>query len=58
MYGFTIILILSSAIIEFNPVNNTFTKYPISKKTNVDNAITNLAGGQIIYDETKKFDMV
>ena len=29
----------SSAIIEFNPVNNTFTKYPITKKTNVDNAI-------------------
>ena len=29
----------SSAIIEFNPVNNTFIKYPITKKTNVDNAI-------------------
>jgi virginiamycin B lyase len=43
----------SSAIIEFNPVNNTFTKYPISKKTNVDNAITNLAGGQLKYDETR-----
>ena len=43
----------SSAIIEFNPVNNTFTKYPISKKTNVDNAITNLAGGQLTFDETR-----
>jgi virginiamycin B lyase len=43
----------SSTIIEFNPFNNTFTKYPIVKKTNVDNAITNLAGGQIIYDETR-----
>ena len=43
----------SSAIIEFNTVNNTFTKYPILKKTNVDNAITNLAGGQIIYDKTR-----
>lgn len=43
----------SSAIIEFNAVNNTFTKYPILKKTNVDNAITNLAGGQIIYDKTR-----
>ena len=43
----------SSAIIEFNVVNNTFTKYPILKKTNVDNAITNLAGGQIIYDKTR-----
>jgi len=43
----------SSAIIEFNPVNNTFTKYPITKKTNVDNAITNLAGGQLTFDETR-----
>jgi virginiamycin B lyase len=43
----------SSAIIEFNPVNNTFTKYPISKKTNVDNAITNLAGGQLTFDKTR-----
>lgn len=43
----------SSAIIEFNPVNKTFTKYPISKKTNVDNAITNLAGGQLTFDETR-----
>jgi virginiamycin B lyase len=43
----------SSAIIEFNPINKTFTKYPIIKKTNVDNAITNLAGGQIIFDKTR-----
>ena len=43
----------SSVIIEFNPVNNTFTKYPITKKTNVDNAITNLAGGQLTFDETR-----
>ena len=43
----------SSAIIEFNPGNNTFTKYSISKKTNVDNAITNLAGGQLTFDETR-----
>jgi virginiamycin B lyase len=43
----------TSAIIEFNPVNNTFTKYPILKKTNVDNAITNLAGGQLIFDKTR-----
>jgi hypothetical protein len=43
----------SSAIIEFNPVNNTFIKYPITKKTNVDNAITNLAGGQLTFDETR-----
>jgi streptogramin lyase len=43
----------SSTIIEFNPINNTFTKYPIAKETNVDTAITNLAGGQIIYDETR-----
>ncbi|MGI9009984.1 MAG: Vgb family protein [Nitrososphaeraceae archaeon] len=43
----------SSAIIEFNPVNNTFTKYPVSKKTNVDNAITNLAGGQLTFDEKR-----
>ncbi|HJT83519.1 MAG TPA: hypothetical protein VJ697_03465 [Nitrososphaeraceae archaeon] len=43
----------TSTLIEFNPFNNTFTKYPISKKTNVDNAITNLAGGQIIYDKTR-----
>ncbi|MGE5634651.1 MAG: hypothetical protein ACM3VV_05420 [Deltaproteobacteria bacterium] len=43
----------SSAIIEFNPVNKTFTKYIISKKTNVDNAITNLAGGQLIFDKTR-----
>jgi streptogramin lyase len=43
----------SSAIIEFNPVNKIFTKYPISQKTNVDNAITNLAGGQLTFDETR-----
>ena len=43
----------SSTIIEFNHANKTFTKYPISKKTNVDNAITNLAGGQIIFDKTR-----
>jgi streptogramin lyase len=43
----------SSAIIEFNPFNNTFTKYPIVKKTNVDNALTNLADGQIIYDKIR-----
>ena len=43
----------SSAVIEFNPLNKTFTKYPIVKNTNVDNAITNLAGGQIIYDKTR-----
>ncbi len=47
----------SSTIIEFNTVNNTFTKYPILKKTNVDNAITNLAGGQIIYDKTRNISM-
>ena len=43
----------TSTIMEFNPTNNTFTKYPISKKTNVDNAITNLAGGQLIFDEKR-----
>ena len=43
----------SSTIMEFNPVDNTFTKYPISKVTNVDNAITNLAGGQLIFDQTR-----
>jgi virginiamycin B lyase len=43
----------SSVIIEFNPQNKTFTKYPIPKKTNVDNAITNLAGGQLTFDETR-----
>jgi len=43
----------SSAVIEFNPINKTFTKYTITKKTNVDNAITNLAGGQLIFDQTR-----
>ena len=43
----------TSTIMEFNPTNNTFTKYSISKKTNVDNAITNLAGGQLIFDEKR-----
>ena len=43
----------SSVIIEFNPQNKTFTKYQIPKKTNVDNAITNLAGGQLTFDETR-----
>jgi virginiamycin B lyase len=43
----------SSTIIEFNTNNKTFTKFPIVKKTNVDNAITNLAGGQIIYEKTR-----
>ena len=42
----------SSVIIEFKPVNKTFTRYPMSKK-NVDNAITNLAGGQLIFDKTR-----
>jgi virginiamycin B lyase len=43
----------SSTVIEFSPINKTFTKYPITKKTNVDNAITNLAGGQLIFDQTR-----
>ena len=43
----------SSTIIEFNPSNKTFIKYPIVKETIVDNAITNLAGGQIIFDKTR-----
>ncbi|CAN5435907.1 hypothetical protein BH18THE1_BH18THE1_01500 [soil metagenome] len=41
----------ASTLIKFNPENNTFNSYPIDGKTVTDNAVINLAGGQILYDE-------
>lgn len=44
----------SSTMIRFNPLNNTFSSYPIVGTTLADNSIINLAGGQLIYDEKRK----
>src|SRR5918994_2821555 len=43
----------TSTIIKFNPVENVFISYPIEGKTMTDNAVINLAGGQLIYDEER-----
>jgi len=40
----------TSTIIKFDPENENFTQYDIAGKTVVDNAIINLAGGQLIFD--------
>ena len=44
----------TSTLIRFNPLNNSFNSYPIEGKTETDNSIINLAGGQLIYDEKRK----
>ncbi|MFN2435308.1 MAG: hypothetical protein ABR515_08030 [Nitrososphaeraceae archaeon] len=43
----------TSTIIKFNPVENVFISYPIEGNTMTDNAVINLAGGQLIYDEER-----
>jgi virginiamycin B lyase len=43
----------TSAIMKYNPENNTFDSYPIEGKTVTDNTVINLAGGQIIFDEKR-----
>jgi virginiamycin B lyase len=41
----------SSMIMKFNLANNTFSSYPVQGNTVTDNAVINLAGGQLIYDQ-------
>jgi virginiamycin B lyase len=41
----------TSKILKFDPLNRNFTQYNIIGKTRSDNAIINLAGGQLAYDE-------
>ena len=45
----------SSTVIEFNPINKTFTKYPIAKETNVDNAIRNSISSEINFIDIAKY---
>jgi streptogramin lyase len=40
----------TSTIVRFNPASLKFTKYNVVGKTVVDNAIVNLAGGQLVFD--------
>ena len=40
----------TSTIVRFNPASLKFTKYSVAGKTVVDNAIVNLAGGQLVFD--------
>ena len=44
----------TSTLIRFNPLNDTFSSYPIEGTTVTDNSIINLGGGQLIYDEKRK----
>lgn len=44
----------TSTIIRFDPLNDTFSFYPIEGTTITDNSIINLGGGQLIYDEKRK----
>jgi streptogramin lyase len=41
----------TSTIIKFEPENKNFTQYNVTGSTVVDNAIINLAGGQLIFDK-------
>jgi virginiamycin B lyase len=43
----------SSTILKFEPEKNNFTQYNIGGNTVVDNAIINLAGGQLIFDKVR-----
>ena len=45
----------TSTVIKFNPQNENFTQYNVKGKTVVDNAIINLAGGQLIFDSKRSF---
>jgi virginiamycin B lyase len=43
----------SSMIMKFNLANKTFSSYPVQGNTVTDNAVINLAGGQLIYDQKR-----
>ena len=43
----------TSMIVKMDTVNETFTSYPIEGNTITDNAVINLAGGQLVYDENR-----
>ena len=43
----------TSTIIKFDPENENFTQYNVGRNTVVDNAIINLAGGQLIFDNER-----
>lgn len=43
----------SSTILALNLTTQQFKKYTIEGRTSVDPAIINLAGGQIVYDDTR-----
>ena len=43
----------TSTIIKFEPENENFTQYDVGGNTIVDNAILNLAGGQLIFDNER-----
>lgn len=41
----------TSTILKFDPLNSKFTQYIVAGKTTADNAIINLAGGQLAFDD-------
>lgn len=43
----------TSTIIKFDPKNENFTQYDVKGNTVVDNAIINLAGGQLVFDNKR-----
>jgi hypothetical protein len=43
----------TTKIIKFEPGNENFTQYDVGGNTVVDNAIINLAGGQLIFDNDR-----
>ena len=43
----------TSTIIKFNPLLKNFTQYDVKGKTVVSKAINDLAGGQLVYDNTR-----
>ncbi|MDQ4013478.1 MAG: hypothetical protein M3146_07110 [Thermoproteota archaeon] len=43
----------TSTVIKFNPQNENFTQYNVRGKTVVDNAVINLAGGQLFFDSKR-----
>jgi streptogramin lyase len=45
----------SSTILKFDPENKNFTQYNIEGNTVADNAVINLAGGQLIFDRESIF---
>ncbi len=43
----------TSNIMKFNLANRTFSSYPVQGETVTDNPVINLAGGQMVFDETR-----